>query len=163
MNDKLKKVIQETIYQVLILLGFFVITLIYFSPAFEGKVLRQMDVENAKALAHEVKALYDSTGHYSPWTNAVFSGMPTYNIFTKHKNNIFEPIKYILRLFDILPYYSAAIFFLYLLNFYLLLLAFRINKWLSALLSIGFALSSYNKSLCYCLYAFSFGFICDSF
>ncbi len=131
----------EGLQHLLILFLFLVLTVAYFSPAFEGKVLQQMDITHYKALSHQTQELYEKTGHFSLWNGSLFSGMPNFTITNPPKPNVFNYIK---KVFYVLPKYSAAIFFLYLLGFYLLLLTLKIDKWLSAFFSGAFALSSYN-------------------
>ena len=133
--------LSEGLQHLLILFLFLVLTIAYFSPAFEGKVLQQMDVTHFKALSHQTHEIYKKTGHFSLWNGSLFSGMPNFTIANPDKPNIFD---YVRGVFYILPKYSAAIFFLYLLGFYLLLLTLKIDKWLSAFFSAAFALSSYN-------------------
>ncbi len=141
MKQKLLGFIKNLLPHLLIVFLFFILTVAYFSPAFEGKVLQQMDVEHSIALSHQTKELYQKTGHYSPWNGSLFGGMPNYQIYDVKKPSIYN---FKLFLFHILPYYSASIFFLYLIGFYLLLLTFRLDKWLSAIMATAFALSSYN-------------------
>ena len=146
MNKQLIKFTKKLLPHLLIIIGFIVITIIYFSPAFEGKELRQMDYEHSRALAKEQKELFNKTGHFSPWTNSVFSGMPGYQIYMPRgiKHNIYYFTQRILRLFDTVPYSTAAIMFVYLIGFYLLMLTLRFNKWISVIFSLAFALSTYN-------------------
>ena len=146
MKDKVLDGIKKILPHVLILFGFFLVTVFYFSPAYEGKVLRQMDLEHFKAMSKEQKDLYEQTGHYSAWTNRVFSGMPGYQIYMPHgiKHDIYAPLMGILRLFNTLPYSTAGILFVYLIGFYLLMLTMRFNKWISTIFALAFGLSSYN-------------------
>ncbi len=146
MKDKLLETTKKILPHLLILFGFFLITVFYFSPAYEGKVLRQMDLEHFRAMAKEQKDLYQHTGHYSPWTNRVFSGMPGYQIYMPRgiKHDIYHFFISTLRLFNTLPYSTAGILFVYLIGFYFLLLTMKFNKWISTIFAIAFGLSSYN-------------------
>ncbi len=141
MKHKLLDFIKKLLPHLLIVILFLILTVAYFSPAFEGKVLQQSDVLTAQGAQHQTKELLEKTGHYSLWTNSMFGGMPTYTIMLKEPTNIFKLIK---KVFAFLPYYDARIFFIYLLGFYLLLLAFGVNKWVSAVFSTAYALASYN-------------------
>ncbi len=145
MNKKVNSWLNKIWPHVIIIVAFVFITLAYFYPTLQGKVLQQLDVQTSTALSHQLKVLEQKTGHISLWNSYLFSGMPAYHMISGPKHNIFIGIKKIYHwLFGFLSYYNAAIFFLYLLNFYLLLLTLKINKWLSAILSPAFALSSYN-------------------
>ena len=136
-----KKLWSEILQHTIIIVVFFILTVAYFSPAFEGKVLQQMDLTHAQALSHQTIQIYKKTGHFCLWNSSIFGGMPNYTITLPPKHNIF---KIFIHGLAFLPYTTARIFFLYLIGFYLLLLTVRVNKWLSAIFSIAFALSTYN-------------------
>ncbi len=146
MKSKLLKILKTYGPHVLIIFGFVLVTMFYFSPAFEGKVLRQMDLEHFRAMSQEQKQLYKQTGHYSAWTNRVFSGMPGYQIYMPRgfKHDLYIKLMDVARLFNALPYTTAAILFIYFLGFYLLLLTLRLNKWISTIFALAFGFSSYN-------------------
>lgn len=134
---------KETLQHILIILSFVVFSYIYFYPMLEGKVLRQMDKETANGVAHEANTYHKLEKRDIPWTNSLFGGMPTYHIGSSiKKNNVFLGI--LRSLNHTLPYGTVSALFLYMLGFYLLLLAFNINKWISALGGLAFALSSFN-------------------
>lgn len=139
MKEQGKKVLT----QALIVVFFIILSFTYFYPIIEGKVLSQMDLEHSSAVSVEAKTYQEAENRSITWTNSLFGGMPTYQIGGQYKQNIFSPI---LRLINhtILPYANVSSFFLYLLGFYILLLSFKIDKWLSAVGAIAFALSSYN-------------------
>ncbi len=138
MNKKLKEVLTQ-----LLIIGFFVLlSFAYFSPIIEGKVIRQMDLEHAIGVGQEAKTFKEAENRDITWTNSLFGGMPTYQITGISDKNVFTPVRRFLT--HVLPYATVSTFFLYLLGFYLLLLSFRINKWISVIGAVAFALSSYN-------------------
>ncbi len=142
-KEDMKPKLREILSHVLIIVFFAIISIAYFYPTLSGKVLRQMDLEHSIAISHEAHK-YEMAEHRDiAWTNSLFGGMPTYQIGGIHKPNIFSVL---LRLVNhtILPYATVSSMFLYLLGFYLLLLTFRVDKWLSFVGAIAFALSSYN-------------------
>lgn len=59
---------------------FLAITMIYFSPLIEGKVLPQHDVTQFEGAAQELRDYYEKDGESSAWTGSMFSGMPSYQI-----------------------------------------------------------------------------------
>jgi len=126
-----------------IIILFVVISFIYFYPTIQGKVLPQMDLEHSRAIAQEAKTFQKAQERNIVWTNSLFGGMPTYQIGGITKKSIFNPI---LRAINhtVLPYATVSTMFLYLLGFYILLLSFKVNKWISAIGALAFALSSYN-------------------
>ncbi|MBN2893002.1 MAG: hypothetical protein JXL97_14130 [Bacteroidales bacterium] len=139
MKDQGKKIL----IQVLVIVFFAVLSYAYFYPTLEGKVMPQMDFEHSKAIAHEADTYQEQLDRDITWTNSLFGGMPTYQVGGFSKKNVFAPI---LRAINhtILPYATVSTFFIYLLGFYILLLVFKVDKWLSVVGAIAFALSSYN-------------------
>ncbi|MEN8157531.1 MAG: YfhO family protein [Bacteroidota bacterium] len=128
----------------IILAGFIALALLYLSPILDGKVLSQSDMTNVAGMSHELKQYHEESGEYSQWTNSMFSGMPAFHVGpTGAKTTVFSTISRALR-FDMNSSNPVAIFFIYLLGFYLLLIALRISPWVSAMGAIAFALSSYN-------------------
>ncbi|MGB2733493.1 MAG: hypothetical protein WBC35_06475, partial [Saprospiraceae bacterium] len=57
------------------------LNLLFFSPELSGKVLQQSDMINNTGMAHEAKQYFEKTGKVTYWTNAMFGGMPTYQIY----------------------------------------------------------------------------------
>lgn len=119
---------------------FLVITLSYFSPILEGKRIWQSDAVQFTGVAKEITDFREKTGQEALWTNSLFGGMPAYLISVVYKSNLFRYIDRYLALGLITP---AKFLFLSLLGFYLLLLAFRVNPWLSLVGAIAFAFSTY--------------------
>lgn len=116
----------------------------YCSPVMEGKIIRQTDVLKARGMQKELVDYHKKTGDYTLWTNSMFGGMPTYQIGGAGvpQYNVFAHLGNILRLN--LPKYSVDIIFVYLIGFFILLMALGVNPWLCIIGAIGFAFSSYN-------------------
>ena len=114
----------------------------YCSPMLDGKVLQAGDVNNWKGAAQEARTYYEQTGETTWWTNSMFSGMPTYQItgsmpsgeLTNHK------LRNILHLG--LPE-TMGIIFAYFFGFFLMLICFGVNPWLSIVGGLAIGLSSY--------------------
>jgi hypothetical protein len=120
---------------------FLVIILVYFSPVLDGKMLNQHDTMSWKSMAREVMYHQEKTGHSSLWTNSMFSGMPTYQIAyetpsVSFLNNLYKTSHLWLP-------ETFSFFWIYLLCFFILLKAFRVNTWLSIAGSIAITFSSY--------------------
>lgn len=126
-------------------LGIFVlISLIYFNPVLEGKVLSQHDVMVSKSMQKEMENYHEETGDYTLWTNSVFSGMPTYQIGGQGVPN-YNIYNKLAKLFQLgMPNYSVDLVLMYMLGFFILLLVCGLNPWLSIVGAIAFAFSSYN-------------------
>jgi len=119
---------------------FLTITYLYFSPLLEGKQIKQSDVTNFQGMDKESSDYYNKTGEVPLWTNSMFGGMPTYLINLRTHGNLFAKVHQMFTLGGAKP---AGMVFLYLLGFYIALLAFRVNPWLSIAGSIAYAFSSY--------------------
>ncbi len=125
-----------------IVLLFAGLSLAYFSPVLKGFQLPQMDNTHAIGMARELADHQTKTGEQAMWTNSMFGGMPAFQIKGNASANIFSYFNRFVRLG--LPYQTAAILFLYLLGFYVLLKSLGISRWLSVLGAIAFAFGSYN-------------------
>ncbi len=138
----MKNILKQVGPYAIIIISFIVISAIYFYPAIQGEVMTQGDVNHAIGTSQELAEYEEETGEFAQWTNSIFGGMPAYNIKGGKHFNIFRFCNIAVKLN--LPYYSVAILFVYLLGFFVLLSSLKINKWLSFIGSIAFALSSYN-------------------
>ncbi len=125
-----------------VVLLFVALSLAYFSPVLKGFQLPQMDNTHAIGMAQELTQYEAETGENAMWTNSMFGGMPAFQIKGDSSANIFSYFNRLVRLG--LPYQTAAIVFLYLLGFYVLLRSLRINRWLAVLGAVAFAFGSYN-------------------
>lgn len=68
-----------------------VINLVFFSPELGGRVLYQSDMINNQGMAREARAHFEKTGRPTYWTNSMFGGMPTYQIYVPQtRNSLFE-------------------------------------------------------------------------
>lgn len=120
---------------------FLALNFVYFSPLLEGKTIQQDDVESIKDGFSEIRDYKKETGKYALWSNAMFSGMPTYLMWLGYPANV---AGHILDAYNrILPNPVSTVF-LYLIGFFILMRSLGMNVWLSILGSVAFAFSSYN-------------------
>lgn len=133
-----------------IILFFVALCFVYFMPAFQGKLLVQHDVSQASAMQREIMSFKEKDGKAPLWTNAMFGGMPSYQIWATYPKNI---TTYILSGFRAVFPNPVDMVMLYLLGSYfffnvLLLRIKSLNKFaiiaLSVIGAIAFAFSSYN-------------------
>ncbi|MEN8224435.1 MAG: YfhO family protein [Bacteroidota bacterium] len=122
------------------LLAFVLISLIYFSPALEGKKLKQGDIDRYKGMSKEITDFRKSTDEQTLWTNSMFSGMPAYFISVQFEGNLFKKVNKVLQLG--LPHPANQVF-VYFLGFFILLLVMRVKPWIAAMGAFAFAFSSY--------------------
>ena len=125
---------------------FAVISAIFFSPVFSGKAIRQGDMEKAAAMSYEQEQYKKQTGTYTHWTSSMFSGMPSYQVFSEQQRSIFAPLKYILvsRELGSSKERSFGVLFLYFIGFYLALSALGLKPWMSVIGALAFGFGSYN-------------------
>ncbi len=122
-------------------LSFILITLIYFSPLLEGKKLKQADVSNFRGMSQEIADFRAAHPGEEPlWTNAMFSGMPAYQISVLYPGNL---VKNLTKIFSFGVPHPASILLLCFLGFYLLLLVLEVDVLLAAFGALAFGLSSY--------------------
>jgi len=126
-------------YMVAILV-FYAISLIYCSPAIEGKQLFQQDSRNGIGMNQEVSNFQKATGEKSLWTGSMFGGMPTYQISPSYKTFSLMNIR---RIFEGGLPAPASYLFLYMIGFFILMCALKVNPWLGMIGGIMFAFSSY--------------------
>ena len=118
---------------------FIAISVIYFYPSLEGKILHTNDGTVASNSAKEISDYRAKYGEEPLWTNSMFSGMPSYLISTLYKGNI---VKYADTVLKFLKNQASAIF-LALLGFYILLLFFKVDPWLAIAGAIAYGLSTF--------------------
>ena len=137
-----KETIKKIIPQILIIVGFIVISYMYFSPVLDGKKIQTHDISMTNGTAQELNQYYKETGKNAMWTNSSFGGMPAYQIRGGETGNIFHKLLSWTRFK--LPYFSVGMLFTYLLFFFILLRLFKVNTYLAIAGAIAFAFSSYN-------------------
>ncbi len=120
------------------------IAMIYCSPVLEGKVLQAGDVNNWKGAAQEAREFYDKEGYSPWWTNSMFGGMPTYQITGNLPTSIIRAhVEHVLHFGFFEDYNTIGIMAGYFFGFFLMLLCFGVNPWLSLVGGLAIGLSSY--------------------
>ncbi|WGD34423.1 YfhO family protein [Olleya sp. YS] len=135
MQFSFKKIIPH----VIILVGFIICSLAYFSPVLQGKVIFQSDIVHYTGMAKQQKDFRANTGEETYWTNSAFGGMPTYQLGAKYPHNYIKKLDLTLRF---LPR-PADYLFLYFLGFYVLLLVLKVDWKLAGLGALAFGFSTY--------------------
>ncbi len=119
-----------------------VIAFIYYLPSVGGKVLDQYDNTQAYGMQAEMKKVETETGKTPLWTNAAFSGMPTYMLRGATKKNMMR-YPYKAFLFNNSVTVTHTTLFLAFLSFYFLLVVLGVDWRLGIIGAIGFGMSSY--------------------
>jgi hypothetical protein len=135
-----KTVIAKFTPHIVAILLFICISFMYFTPVMEGKQLIGHDTESWMHMAKETIDYNESHDAPTLWTNSMFGGMPAYQISMIQPYNVMKYVEDIIHIFPGTVYNLI----LYLLGFYILLLAFRVNPWLAIVGSIAFSFASYN-------------------
>ena len=119
---------------------FLVLTMVIFSPLFQGKELKQTDIDNWKGMSKEILDYKEKTGEQTFWTNSMFGGMPAYQISAVYPANLIQYLDSVLMLGLPSP---ANMVFLFMIGFYFLLMVLKVDPRVAVLGSVAFAFSSY--------------------
>lgn len=124
------------------ILAFVLLSFAYFFPAdMEGRILFQHDSVAGVGAGQESKEYLERTGERTRWTNAIFGGMPTYQMSPSYDST--KMLNWAEKLYRLyLPDY-VMLTFMMMIGFYLLLRAFGLSVWLASLGGIVWAFSSY--------------------
>jgi hypothetical protein len=125
-----------------LILAFFAITYLYFSPVFQGKAFPQGDTTQWKFSAQEANEYRAEHGKTPFWNSRMFGGMPGYQVTQVEGNN---HVKKLVSWIGI-PHPANKFFYLMVFSF-VMLLAFGINPWLAGIGAVAYAFSSYNLIL----------------
>lgn len=123
----------------LAILGFVVVSLIYFYPVLQGKQLYQSDIAQFTGMAKEQNDFRAEENAEPYWTDAAFGGMPTYQMGANYPNDWIGALDDALRF---LPRPSDYLF-LYFLGFYGLLLVLKTDPLKAFFGALAFGFSTY--------------------
>lgn len=121
---------------------FFVVSCAYCLPAFKGLVVAQPDATGWTGMAQQSIEFKEKYGHYPLWTNAIFSGMPAFQVLIESSHNI--TIAWLHYLFTLSLPEPAGLFFLACIGFYILSMSLRIRSKVAILGSLAYAFASYS-------------------
>lgn len=133
------KKIAPYLVALVVFVGFAVL---YCSPMLEGKVVYAGDTFNWLGAAHQTQEYTKATGEYSWWTGSMFSGMPAYQIdahIPSHK----VAHGWIRNVLHLGLGETMGILFGYFLCFFILLLCFGVNPWISIAGGLAMGMSTY--------------------
>ena len=132
----------DVIHFAIAVLVFAAISWIYFYPNdVNGDVLQQNDIMQGIANSQEINTYEAQTGEKPLWTDALFGGMPTFQIAPSYKGTtMLSPASALYRLYFPTP---VSWIFILMLGFFLLMLAFKVKWYYAVLGAIGYAFSSY--------------------
>ncbi|MDR3095206.1 MAG: YfhO family protein [Bacteroidales bacterium] len=134
--DLLKKAVPH----IVAILVFVLVSVIYFSPVLEGKRIKQYDTIQFGGASKEIIDFRSETGEEALWTNSMFGGMPASQISVAYNNNW---TAYLYRALCLQLPVPAQFMFIALLGFYIMLLCFKVDPWLSIAGAFAYGLSAY--------------------
>lgn len=135
----MKRTYIQTILAALLLA---VVSLLFFFPdALEGRVLQQHDIMQGLANGHEIEQYQAETGESSRWTNALFGGMPTFQIAPSYPAN--SLLGWFAKVYTLRLPSPANLLFAMMLGFFIMCLCMKL-KWPTALFaSLAWGFSTY--------------------
>ena len=138
MMNTLKKWLPD----VVVVLLFVLVSFAYFFPAdIEGRILYRHDSSAGVGAGQEATEYQQRTGEKTRWTNALFGGMPTYQMAPSYDSQ--KPLAQAVNAYHLWLPENVWYLFAYLLGFYILLRAFDFRSYLAGLGSILWAFSTY--------------------
>lgn len=123
------------------LLIFVVLSYVYLMPLLQGSVLAQHDYTQAMGQQHEITEYVDKTGDQTLWTNSMFSGMPSVQIWLGYPSNLVGQLYVFVS--DLFVNETNILFFL-MAGVYLALYPLTKNVWISTAGAVAFAFASFN-------------------
>lgn len=129
--------------------GFFVsvavlaaVSLAFFAPDnFDGNSLRQADMQQGAANGQEAKAFREATGEQALWTDALFGGMPTFQISPEYpSNSLFTWLNSVYGLGLPAP---SNLLFMMMVGFLILLFAMKMRWYYALIGAMAWGFSSY--------------------
>lgn len=133
---------KEYIFSIVAALLLAVVAILFFFPDdVQGNVLQAHDSIQGMANSHEVNEYREASGETSRWTNALFGGMPTFQIAPVYANS--GVMKAITTIYTLGLPAPANILFGLMIGFFIMCLCFKM-KWQYALFgSLAWAFSTY--------------------
>ncbi len=119
-----------------------VVVYTYFSPILQGKVIAQDDIMLGYAKNKQIKDYREKTGEEPLWTDAMFSGMPTFQLSTRYPNNWLSKI----HVFFSSVFGKSSwlyVFPILVIAFFLMGRSYSIDPWLSIMGALAFAFSAF--------------------
>ncbi|NDC42597.1 MAG: hypothetical protein EBZ77_13795, partial [Chitinophagia bacterium] len=132
----------KLVQPVMAIIIFIIISLLFCYPQLSGSILFQNDTVQWQYNAHEGIAYHQQTGNDVMWLNNMYCGMPSFTTYVglKNEGNYIGRVQQALQLAGKPAYF----FLIYLVGFYLLLLAMGVDAWLAAVGALAYAFATFN-------------------
>lgn len=126
----------------LVILGFLLVTILVHYPTFLGdKQLDQHDILQSHGGNNQLKMHRSGTGEEALWNSYMFSGMPAYLTGVQFSGDI---LSYVYKIFGLGMSHPAAILFISLVSFYILLISFKVRPIIAVAGALAFGLNGFN-------------------
>jgi hypothetical protein len=126
---------------IIAVVSFIVIAALFCKPSLEGKTLYQHDIVQYEGGSKDISNYAEKHGKAPLWTNGMFGGMPTYQIWMPANNVLPHYLNKVLTLGLPQP---MQFFFLACILFYFLSQVARVNPYVGILGALAFGYSNYN-------------------
>ena len=133
--------LRSLLHVVAAIVAFVAISWAFFPNVLNGDVLQQHDVLQGLANGQEGVQYEQQTGEITRWTDALFGGMPTFQIRPTYSNSPY--LSWIGKLWSLGMPSPVSWLFIMMLGFFILLMAFDVKWYLAVLGAIGWAFSTY--------------------
>lgn len=132
------------LYAVLIL---FAVAAFFFAPNFFGdKALPQPDNDKARAIQTEIQDYIKKDGEAPLWTNSLFGGMPSFQVYSTPHGNLTKPFTKAMFLWSDSSDVWASLFAA-LLSMYLLLIVLKADWRVAVFGALAYGITSYNVDI----------------
>ena len=137
----MKKVLLKALPYAAAVAVFWIVSALYFAPQLAGDTLPMGDVQMYGGMKADISAHRAATGEDPQWTGGMFGGMPAYLITVQYPAMILrDGAQWLLGLMG----EPAALMFLAMTGFWIMLLMCRVNPWLAIPFALAYGLSTYN-------------------
>ena len=134
-----KSVLRRLLPYLAALACFIVITAVYFAPQYGGRTLRQHDMVQYEGMSKEIVDHRAAYGEDPQWTGSMFGGMPAYLINMGYDSLIIQRASKALYFMG----QPAALIFIAMLAFFVMLLLAGGNPWVGIVPSLAYGFSTY--------------------
>lgn len=139
MQNGFSRFLRKALPHIVALALFAVVSAVFFAPQYEGKALRQTDMVMLGGVTSDIQQHIDRYGEHPQWAGRNFSGMPSYLINMNYDGRWVKNAADHLYILG----QPASWIFIAMAGFYLMLLMFGVDPWLSMVGGLGYGLSSY--------------------
>lgn len=131
--------LKKALPHIVALAVFAAVSMFYFAPQYQGRVVRQSDEIQAQGMKGGVEEHKEAFGEHPQWAPNMFSGMPAYLIDMNYDGRL---VKHVGDMFYFLGK-PAGFYFVMMAGFYFMALMFGVNPWIAIAGSVAYGLSSY--------------------